>query len=662
MEAFDAAGKRYQLTPTGSSGGEGTIYRVAAAPDLAAKIMHPQRLTEEFRQKLRVMLAAPPMDAAYEARRHRSIIWPLSLAYSEATARNVIGFVMPWIDTGLFKEAHTYYDPSDRIRRFGGLYSWRHLLIAAYNLSSAVAAIHAQGHRVGDLRDTNILVAPNSLVSLIDCDSFEIVDPESGRVFPTTVGTGEFMPVELQGVSLGSGSADRYYSDLYALAVLIFKFLMLGAHPNQARGGAAADLPSIEAKIKAGIYAFGGRGMGGSPPDFAPDIKVLSPSIRRLAERTFVAGHAAPERRPSAQEWFDALSIEGPGLKTCKRNPNHLYGGHLRSCPWCPMAARGKDPFPATPNIGGQVAAATPNGNASVAERTVHLSSYIEMALVDGALSQQELRHIESLGASLGLHGSEIKSVIRQKEREFKRRAPDPIEQEARSEAPKRVKATPPAPRSRSIEELKALLSDYERSEPEESSRMGVRDLPRPIVLALMVAALASLAPLLAMIAVVFAITPGFAFSSEVASERRAGRGWSRIGPKMLTRAPQMVVQSIYYLIPAVVYSLVPLTVAYFGLVRLGLHPPTVLRWVVVAASSGWLLWILLVAPREPFVAAAANGVSLAHRALEKRLPSPILLPAVMVSLAALLIWFGLRMPAFWWPFDGPPFIPTSQS
>jgi len=660
VEAFDAAGKRYQLTPTGSSGGEGTIYRVAAAPDLAAKIMHPHRLTEEFRQKLRVMLAAPPMDAAYEARRHRSIIWPLSLAYSESTARNVIGFVMPWIDTGLFKEAHTYYDPSDRIRRFGGLYSWRHLLIAAYNLSSAVAAIHAQGHRVGDLRDTNILVAPNSLVSLIDCDSFEIVDPESGRVFPTTVGTGEFMPVELQGASLGSGSADRYYSDLYALAVLIFKFLMLGAHPNQARGGAAADLPSIEAKIKAGIYAFGGRGMGGSPPEFAPDIKVLPLSIRRLAERTFVAGHAEPERRPSAQEWFDALSVEGPRLKTCKRNPNHLFGSHLRSCPWCPMAARGKDPFPATVNIGGQVAAATPNGNASVAERTVHLSSYVEMALVDGALSQQELRHIESLGASLGLHGSEIKSVIRQKEREFKGRAPDLVQQAARSTrspAPKKGKATAPPPRSRSIEELKALLSDYERSEPEESSRMGIRDLPRAIVLGLMVAALASLAPLVAMIAVVFAITPGFAFSSEVASERRAGRGWSRIGPKMLTRAPQMVVQSIYYLIPAVVYSLVPLTVVYLGLVRLGLHPPTVLRWVFVAASSGWLLWMLLVAPREPFVASVGNGVSLAHGALEKRLPSSILLPAVMVSLAAVLIWLGLRMPAFWWPFDGPPLI-----
>ena len=354
MEAYSRGGAPVRLRETRHSGGEGRIYEIDGNAGLLAKVFHQQRRTADLHLKLLAMVSDPPKDPTLELRGHRSIAWPQELLYSDRGQQGFLGFTMPALDTRRFRESHTYFDPTDRLRRFGGAYTWKHLLISAYNIASAVAAVHNKGHRIGDLRDSNILVAPNSLITLIDCDSFQIMG-RAGDVHPTRVGTGEYLPPELQSANFKSAPVDRYHSDLFALAVLIFKLLMLGAHPFQARGTAVKDLPSTEAKIGRGIYPYA-RSKGADPPEFAPDIRVLPPALRRLAERAFVDGHTKPERRPQATDWFEALGIEGPQLKTCKRNPNHLHSRDLRGCPWCEMATFGADPFP-SPMAGSQTAA-----------------------------------------------------------------------------------------------------------------------------------------------------------------------------------------------------------------------------------------------------------------------------------------------------------------
>ncbi|HVF11478.1 MAG TPA: hypothetical protein VNA87_00170 [Actinomycetota bacterium] len=355
MRAFSRSGTSFTLLETQYSGGEGRIYKIDGRTHLLAKVFHRERLSVELHRKIVAMVSSAPKDPTLELRGHRSIAWPQELLYSDAGQRDFIGFTMPALDALRFRESHTYFDPADRLRRFAGAFTWKHLLLTAYNISSAVAAIHERGHRIGDLRDSNILVAPNSLVSLIDCDSFQIVDP-SGVSYPTRVGTGEYLPPELQKADFRSAPVDRYHSDLFALSVLVFKLLMLGAHPFQARGVAVQDLPSTEAKILRGIYPYT-RSKGAEPPEFAPDVRILPPNLRKLADRTFVEGHTKPERRPSADDWFKAIGVVGPQLKTCRKNPHHLYGGHLRSCPWCEIASRGPDPFP-SPRAGSQTAAA----------------------------------------------------------------------------------------------------------------------------------------------------------------------------------------------------------------------------------------------------------------------------------------------------------------
>ena len=154
--AYDAVGRAYHLTPTGKEGGEGTIYSIDGRAKLCAKLFHDNRLTEELHQKITVMVKNPPDDPMQP--RHYSIAWPQNILYADSARQQFIGYMMPYLEQG-FQEAHLYYDKSDRTKNFAGTFTWEHLLCAAWNLSSAVAALHEKGHCIGDLREKNILVA-----------------------------------------------------------------------------------------------------------------------------------------------------------------------------------------------------------------------------------------------------------------------------------------------------------------------------------------------------------------------------------------------------------------------------------------------------------------------------------------------------------------------
>ena len=50
----------------------------------------------------------------------------------------------------------------------------RYLLRTARNLAAAISALHSSGYVAGDLNESNILVTPTALVTLIDTDSFQV--------------------------------------------------------------------------------------------------------------------------------------------------------------------------------------------------------------------------------------------------------------------------------------------------------------------------------------------------------------------------------------------------------------------------------------------------------------------------------------------------------
>lgn len=551
MTLYDSSGRSLALGERLGGGGEGEVHRLGDRPDRAVKVFHPRRMTVELARKLQVMRDRRPEDPNWSTRRHRSFAWVEDLAYGDPQRRACAGYVMPAVDLDLFRQAHCSYDSQDRVRRFGGEFTWRHLLAAAFNLASCVAALHAEGHRVGDVRETNVLVAPNALVTLVDCDSFEVHGPR-GEVFPTRVGTLEYLPPELQGVDLGS-SGDRLAADRFGLAVLIFQFLMLGAHPFQARGRAVDSVPSTDGKIKLGLFPYGSGRRDLRPPEFAPPWAIVPPELRALFRRAFVDGHSRPERRPAAADWAAALDRAGGALRTCRSNPHHRFGAHLRSCPWCRLRP---DPFPALPRLGAQVPQPAAGPGPTPAERRFWLRSHVELAEADGELTAAEQAYLGKLGDHLGLRSRDVAAVL--------------------------AEPRPPAP----------------KAEPARGRRERLREVAIVAPLVLVAAGAGFAAPLAAPVILALLVLPALALAAERPS-------WVVAGP----RALQLVFRTLEHLVPALLPAAALLLTT-----TLLLHLPLLQRGAG-ALSAGLLTGWAGFGGGEHFEAVRRTAAAIASRA-----------------------------------------------
>lgn len=304
-------------------GGEGEVYEVEGSLD-AAKIYAPAERTAERQAKLEVMIEHAPEDPTRDLG-HATLAWPRDLLFDGA----FVGFLMPRVEPGCPKLTR-FIHPS----LYPDLFSWRHQIEIAANLAGGLAALHAAGYVVGDLKGENVHVTPSCLVTFVDCDSIQLRDPATGRVFRCPKGTAEYTAPELQGVDFRT--VDRTESsDAFALAVMICQLLMAGTHPFAGGRG-----PTREENIsRSESFLLGGR-----PPLTAPPASVIPPEVRALLTACF---RNRPKDRPAAREIAEALAASRDRIILCQRRPDHhAYGDQLASCPWCEYEQRvGIDPY-----------------------------------------------------------------------------------------------------------------------------------------------------------------------------------------------------------------------------------------------------------------------------------------------------------------------------
>jgi DNA-binding helix-hairpin-helix protein with protein kinase domain len=330
------------ITSALGHGGEARIYAVPPDEALVAKVYH--KPTEAHAHKLAAMLANPPENPMAKQGK-TSIAWPVEMLGTVDGSERVVGFLMPRV-----KGMHSildFYNPKTR-RQKCPFFNYLYLHRTARNLAAAVGALHARGYCIGDVNESNILVSDTALVTLVDTDSFQVREPDSGVVHRCGVGKPEFTPPELQGQNFGQ--IDRAPEhDLFGLAVLIFQLLMEGTHPFSGIYQGIGDPPPYEARIKAGHFSYSiGRTVPYRSTPIAPKFEILHPTLRQMFVRCFESGHEKPQMRPSAQAWQNALNEAENALVTCSVNNNHRYGNHMKSCPWCErtLALGGRDPFP----------------------------------------------------------------------------------------------------------------------------------------------------------------------------------------------------------------------------------------------------------------------------------------------------------------------------
>ena len=323
-------------------GGEACVYAVPSDNNLVAKIYH--KPTTAHADKLQAMLANPPENPTASLG-HISIAWPEDVLRAADGKNSILGFLMPRIQG--MRPIIDFYNPRTR-RQHCPLFNYQYLLRTARNLAAAIAALHASGYCIGDVNESNILVSDTALVTLIDTDSFQVVDPSNNVVYRCPVGKPEFTPPELQNKTFAQH--DREIShDLFGLAVLVFQLLMEGTHPFSGIFQGAIEPPPYEARIASGHFTYSQkRYVPYLPTPIAPAWEILHPSLQELFIRCFEDGHNNPLLRPSAQTWLSAIAEAEDSLITCTTNPQHRYNNHMRSCPWCERTVRlgGRDPFP----------------------------------------------------------------------------------------------------------------------------------------------------------------------------------------------------------------------------------------------------------------------------------------------------------------------------
>ncbi len=336
------------------AGGEARVFALPGDAERVVKVF--RQPTPERARKIARMIAAPPLLGPDPEGAVR-LAWPQEGVVDEEG--RPVGFLMPRAEGPRIFE---FYNPVTRRTR-APLFHYGLLHRAGGNLAAAFAALHERGYVVGDVNESNILVALDGAVTLVDTDGFQVPDPATGAVYRSRVGRPEFTAPELQGVPFGAVDRTPEH-DRFGLAVLLFLLLMEGTHPFAVRMEGGAEPEPLEERLRAGMFPYGSSrpGRTATPPRLALPFEVLYPAVRELFVRCFVDGHQDPAARPAADTWRAALREAEGELRRCDLNPQHRFGAHLGICPWCERARllRGRDPFPATAEAASRVGARMP--------------------------------------------------------------------------------------------------------------------------------------------------------------------------------------------------------------------------------------------------------------------------------------------------------------
>jgi DNA-binding helix-hairpin-helix protein with protein kinase domain len=325
---IDDKGREVTLGKELGRGGEAAVYAVDGDNGLVGKIYHRQLDAEKIEKLSR-------MVELQSERLLKLAAWPVGTLRSR-NGNSVAGVLMRNVSE--LKDIHLLYNPKSRIREFPAKANWSFLLHTAGNVARAFSVIHEYGHVIGDVNQSNVRVSPESaVVSLIDCDSFQI--SSRGRYFLCGVGVPLYTPPELQDKQFKNVIRTPNH-DNFGLAVLLFHLLFMGRHPFAGRFLGRGDMP-IEKAIGEFRFAFApdSQRTQMQPPPNCITLAHLSPEVSGLFVNAFAPG-GAQSGRPNAGQWIAALDVLGHQLKKCSTNGAHSFFQSLSTCPWCAIEVR----------------------------------------------------------------------------------------------------------------------------------------------------------------------------------------------------------------------------------------------------------------------------------------------------------------------------------
>ena len=290
---LDRNGAVKQLGAELARGGEGTIYPLTDRADILVKCYHDdilQKNRKTLRDKLQAMVEVHPQFG------NPNLSWPLLSVFNAQgewigyAMRRVSGVKMHCLAHAILYKKH--FPNLTRVA----------LVQILLNLVTQVEQLHQQGVMIGDYNLNNFLCDPQTLqVGLIDCDSYQV--QLAGVRYPCPVGSPDLTPKEHHGMNYADVVRNPQ-SEVFSLAIILFKCLMLGRHPYDVVGG-----EDPVSNLKAGNFPYG-KGNSGIPKGDWYNIWSHMPyRIKNLFVSTFVEGATDPQQRPSLADWKQALQL-----------------------------------------------------------------------------------------------------------------------------------------------------------------------------------------------------------------------------------------------------------------------------------------------------------------------------------------------------------------
>ena len=290
---FDPSGTAQALAPLLASGGEGQVFPLAGMPGIVVKQYHPEVLQKrgaELHAKTEAMIEMRENFA------NACLSWPRMSVFDHK--RQWVGYAMRraqgW-PMGQMAHAVAYRKHFPRLDR---------IQIAAYMLSllDAVRTLHRVGVCIGDYNFNNVLCNPDGAqVTLIDCDSYQM--QHQGRTYLCPVGSPDMTPLEHHGQAFDKIRRTEH-SELFSVAIMLFKSLMLGRHPYDIRGG-----EDPMSNLRAGQFAYGKGNRGIPAGDWYNIWSHMPHRLKEMFIVTFTEGAANPARRPALDDWSQALHL-----------------------------------------------------------------------------------------------------------------------------------------------------------------------------------------------------------------------------------------------------------------------------------------------------------------------------------------------------------------
>ncbi|MDR2751111.1 MAG: hypothetical protein LBC41_10650, partial [Clostridiales bacterium] len=123
-------------------------------------------------------------------------------------------------------------------------------------------------------------------------------------------------------------------TDLFALAIHVFRLLMNGAHPyngiDVTQESSSAVVGAGDEPVYKGLYCFA---KNKKPKNRTiPPLLILPDIFKEYFDRAFIDYSRG---RPTWSEWLYALDEYAKRLVPCKSNKLHWYHKDLSCCPWC---------------------------------------------------------------------------------------------------------------------------------------------------------------------------------------------------------------------------------------------------------------------------------------------------------------------------------------